>query len=221
MIAISPIAGVLLDRHGRTRLVVLDYAIGAFSLFLIASLASLDALPVALLLAIVTFGLVLANEPVLAARFLKRPLPIEALRAWEERKETLHEFTKKTTFLVRTFFFVFLGMVVSWRGLTPAYGDLNCDAVVNFDDINPFVLLLSDPAGWQTAYPNCNMLNGDTNGDGVVNFDDINPFVLALSNPAGYIAQYPNCFLSNADMNGDGHVDFSDINPFVTLLSGR
>lgn len=50
----SPVAGALLDRHGRTRLVVLDYALGALSLFLIASLATLDALPVALLLAIVT-----------------------------------------------------------------------------------------------------------------------------------------------------------------------
>ena len=49
----SPIAGALLDRHGRTRLVVLDYAIGACSLFLIATLAAADALPVMLLLGIV------------------------------------------------------------------------------------------------------------------------------------------------------------------------
>lgn len=50
----SPVAGALLDRHGRTRLVVLDYLIGATSLLLIAGLASLDALPVPALLAIVT-----------------------------------------------------------------------------------------------------------------------------------------------------------------------
>ncbi len=50
----SPIAGALLDRHGRTRLVVLDYAIAATSLALIAVLALLDALPVPLLLLIVT-----------------------------------------------------------------------------------------------------------------------------------------------------------------------
>ncbi len=50
----SPIAGALLDRHGRTRLVVLDYAVGALSLFLIALLANADALPVPTLLAIVT-----------------------------------------------------------------------------------------------------------------------------------------------------------------------
>jgi len=50
----SPIAGALLDRHGRTRLVVLDYAVAALSLALIAVLALLDALPVPLLLLIVT-----------------------------------------------------------------------------------------------------------------------------------------------------------------------
>ncbi len=50
----SPIAGALLDRHGRTRLVVLDYTVAAISLALIALLALLDALPVPLLLLIVT-----------------------------------------------------------------------------------------------------------------------------------------------------------------------
>src|SRR2546425_4504170 len=51
---VSPIAGALLDRHGRTRLVVLDYAIAALSLALIAALAMADTLPVPLLLSIVT-----------------------------------------------------------------------------------------------------------------------------------------------------------------------
>ncbi len=50
----SPIAGALLDRHGRTRLVVLDYAVAAVSLALIAVLALRDALPVPVLLLIVT-----------------------------------------------------------------------------------------------------------------------------------------------------------------------
>ncbi len=50
----SPIAGALLDRHGRTRLVVLDYAVAAVSLSLIAALALADALPVPLLLLIVS-----------------------------------------------------------------------------------------------------------------------------------------------------------------------
>jgi hypothetical protein len=60
-------------------------------------------------------------------------------------------------------------------------GDLNCDGVVDFDDINPLVLALSDPLVYQQAYPNCDVLNGDCNGDGFVDFDDINPFVVLLS----------------------------------------
>lgn len=53
-LVISPIAGALLDRHGRTRLVVLDYVLGAITLGLIALLAAADALPVPLLVLIVT-----------------------------------------------------------------------------------------------------------------------------------------------------------------------
>jgi MFS family permease len=49
----SPIAGALLDRHGRTRLVVLDYFIAAISLALIAGLSAGDALSVPALLLIV------------------------------------------------------------------------------------------------------------------------------------------------------------------------
>ncbi len=63
-------------------------------------------------------------------------------------------------------------------------GDLNCDGQVNFDDINPFVLALSDPGGYHQQYPNCNILTGDCNGDGRVSFDDINPFVALLTPPA-------------------------------------
>jgi hypothetical protein len=52
---------------------------------------------------------------------------------------------------------------------------------VNFGDINPFVLLLSDPALWQQTFVECRRLNGDINGDGSVNFGDINPFVALLT----------------------------------------
>ena len=49
----SPIAGALLDRHGRTRLVILDYAVEGLALIVIAALAALDLLPVPVLLVIV------------------------------------------------------------------------------------------------------------------------------------------------------------------------
>ncbi len=60
-------------------------------------------------------------------------------------------------------------------------GDMNCDGVVNFADINPFVLALSDPAGYMQQFPTCNINLADVNRDGVVDFADINPFVALLS----------------------------------------
>src|SRR5438093_772155 len=53
-LALSPIAGALLDRHGRTRLMVLDYAVAAIAVGLIVVLGASDVLSEALLLAIVT-----------------------------------------------------------------------------------------------------------------------------------------------------------------------
>jgi len=61
-------------------------------------------------------------------------------------------------------------------------GDLNCDGVVGFGDINAFVLYLSNFAVWQTTYDGCPPQNGDINGDGIYpSFQDINPFVALLS----------------------------------------
>lgn len=52
----APIAGALLDRHGRTRLVTLDYLISAAALGLIALLANADVLAVPVLMLIVTIS---------------------------------------------------------------------------------------------------------------------------------------------------------------------
>jgi hypothetical protein len=60
-------------------------------------------------------------------------------------------------------------------------GDLNCDGRVNVFDIDPFVLALTDPAGYAAAHPDCHHANADTNGDGLVNAFDIDPFVLLLT----------------------------------------
>lgn len=62
-------------------------------------------------------------------------------------------------------------------------GDLNCDGEVNFRDINPFVLALTDLAAYELLYPGCPFGNRDINGDGAFNFGDINPFVALLSGP--------------------------------------
>ena len=49
---ISPLAGALLDRHGRIRLVILDYVVALGAMVLIGGLALADALPGPLLLLI-------------------------------------------------------------------------------------------------------------------------------------------------------------------------
>jgi subtilisin family serine protease len=65
-------------------------------------------------------------------------------------------------------------------------GDLNCDGVTNFADINPFVAYLSNFAAWQGQFPGCDPANGDINGDGTYgqwSLGDINPFVTLLTGP--------------------------------------
>ena len=61
------------------------------------------------------------------------------------------------------------------------YGDLDCNGNCDFGDINPFVLALNDPAGYRTAFPDCDIYLADLNADGHVDFGDINPFVALLS----------------------------------------
>ena len=53
-LVVSPIAGALLDRHGRTRLIVIHYLLALASLVLIGALSLLDALPPLGLIAIAT-----------------------------------------------------------------------------------------------------------------------------------------------------------------------
>ncbi len=62
-------------------------------------------------------------------------------------------------------------------------GDLNCDGVLDFDDINPFVLALTNLPAYQHRYPGCPMANRDINQDGHFDFGDINPFVRLLTQP--------------------------------------
>jgi predicted MFS family arabinose efflux permease len=53
---VSPIAGALLDRHGRVRLIILDFLVATFSLLLISGLSLAGELPWWLLLAVVTIA---------------------------------------------------------------------------------------------------------------------------------------------------------------------
>lgn len=62
-------------------------------------------------------------------------------------------------------------------------GDTNCDGVIGFSDINPFVLALTSATDYVARYPTCARLNADCNLDGQVDFGDINPFVALLTGP--------------------------------------
>ncbi|MCC7204952.1 MAG: PEP-CTERM sorting domain-containing protein, partial [Phycisphaeraceae bacterium] len=72
----------------------------------------------------------------------------------------------------------------------PIPGDVNRDGLVNVQDINPFVTLLSSGAS-TTGLPDEELLLvADINHDGLINVQDINPFVLLLTGGGqGEIAQ--------------------------------
>ncbi len=66
----------------------------------------------------------------------------------------------------------------------PCIGDVNCDGIIDFGDINPFVVYLSNFSAWQAAYPWCDPRSGDINCDGTYgqwSFGDINPFVQVMT----------------------------------------
>ncbi|MEM0493567.1 MAG: hypothetical protein QXS02_06425, partial [Candidatus Thermoplasmatota archaeon] len=61
-------------------------------------------------------------------------------------------------------------------------GDINGDGKVDFGDINPFVLMLSNSAAWYQRYGDIGYYyTGDCNLDTRVNFGDINPFIRLLT----------------------------------------
>jgi hypothetical protein len=61
-------------------------------------------------------------------------------------------------------------------------GDASCDGTFNGGDINPFFTGLTDPAAWQSTYPDCDLMcTLDINYDGSINGGDINPFFNALT----------------------------------------
>jgi MFS family permease len=78
---VSPIAGALLDRHGRVRLIILDYVVAASALALIGVLALSDGLPAGLL---VLIAAVASLTSILSATGLRSLFPIMVPRhLWE------------------------------------------------------------------------------------------------------------------------------------------
>ncbi len=68
-----------------------------------------------------------------------------------------------------------------WSGARGPLGDLNCDGSIDAFDIDPFVLALTDPMTYETAWPDCDIAAADVNGDGAVNAFDIDAFVALLT----------------------------------------
>lgn len=85
-IAISPIAGVLLDRHGRIRLMILDYIVAAAALVLVAGLSSVHALPAWLL---VLIAVVMSLTAIFSSVGLRTLFPLIVPRHLWERANAL------------------------------------------------------------------------------------------------------------------------------------
>ena len=59
--------------------------------------------------------------------------------------------------------------------------DINCDGHATVSDISPFVMALTNPAGYAQSYPSCDIRRADLNGDGVASVADIGLFVELLT----------------------------------------
>ena len=68
----------------------------------------------------------------------------------------------------------------AWTVRIGATGDINCDGSIDFGDIDPFVLALTDPTTYAERYAECHIELADLSGDGLVNNGDIDPFVALL-----------------------------------------
>ena len=85
-VVISPIAGVLLDRHGRIRLMILDYVVAAIALSLVAGLATIHALPAWLL---VLIAVVMSLTSIFSSVGLRTLFPLIVPRYLWERANAL------------------------------------------------------------------------------------------------------------------------------------
>lgn len=61
-------------------------------------------------------------------------------------------------------------------------GDVNCDGATNTLDVEPFVGALLDPAGHDTAHPDCGSLNADLNDDRTIDALDVATFTEVMFN---------------------------------------
>jgi len=65
--------------------------------------------------------------------------------------------------------------------MTVSSGDMNFDGITDFDDINDFVLGLTDPAVYESVFGVPSSVEGDIDMNGIQDFDDIPGFVAILT----------------------------------------
>lgn len=109
-LAISPIAGALLDRHGRLRLILVDFAIAALSLALIAVLAYTQLLTQTILLVIVAISSLTGP---LSASGTRALFPLVVPRALWDRANAVDSGSMAVATVVGP---VLAGVLVAWVG---------------------------------------------------------------------------------------------------------
>jgi hypothetical protein len=81
---------------------------------------------------------------------------------------------------------------VTGPGVLP--GDLNGDNLVNFGDLSPFVLALTDVPAYDAMFPDLaatRVDRCDTSGDSMCNFGDLSPFVAILTGGSSRASAVP------------------------------
>jgi MFS family permease len=109
-LAVSPLAGALLDRHGRVRMILLDYGVAATSVALLAALSLAGALPVVALLLILVLSALTGPLSASGARAL---FPLVVPRILWDRANAVDSGSQALAFVVGP---ALAGGLVAWVG---------------------------------------------------------------------------------------------------------
>jgi MFS family permease len=109
-LAVSPLAGALLDRHGRVRMILLDYGVAATSVALLAVLSLAGALPVPVLLVILALGALTGPLSASGARAL---FPLVVPRVLWDRANAVDSGSQALALVVGP---ALGGLLVAWVG---------------------------------------------------------------------------------------------------------